>query len=80
MSYLDEEIVSLHHEIWELERSPFARKQEDFMEQMFVSTSTPFNQCWPMCVCPICNVFPVWGRWLIEMFVFPQNGDGLWPL
>ncbi|XP_062319721.1 inhibitor of nuclear factor kappa-B kinase subunit alpha-like [Osmerus eperlanus] len=34
VSYLDEEIVSLHNEILELERSPFARKQEDIMEQI----------------------------------------------
>ncbi|XP_008320241.1 inhibitor of nuclear factor kappa-B kinase subunit alpha isoform X2 [Cynoglossus semilaevis] len=34
ISYLDEEIVSLHSEIVELQRSPFARRQGDVMEQL----------------------------------------------
>lgn len=36
MGYLDEEIVALHSEIVELQRSPFARKQADVMEQLSV--------------------------------------------
>uniref|UniRef100_A0A3Q1JN72 Inhibitor of nuclear factor kappa-B kinase subunit alpha n=1 Tax=Anabas testudineus TaxID=64144 RepID=A0A3Q1JN72_ANATE len=34
VGYLDEEIVALHSEIVELQRSPFARRQEDVMEQL----------------------------------------------
>uniref|UniRef100_A0A8C3AML2 Inhibitor of nuclear factor kappa-B kinase subunit alpha n=1 Tax=Cyclopterus lumpus TaxID=8103 RepID=A0A8C3AML2_CYCLU len=34
MGYLDEEIVALHSEIVELQRSPFARRQGDVMEQL----------------------------------------------
>uniref|UniRef100_A0A3Q3FET7 Inhibitor of nuclear factor kappa-B kinase subunit alpha n=1 Tax=Labrus bergylta TaxID=56723 RepID=A0A3Q3FET7_9LABR len=34
VGYLDEEIVALHSEIVELQRSPFARKQGDVMEQL----------------------------------------------
>ena len=37
MGYLDEEIVSLHSGIVELQRSPFARRQADIMEQLSVS-------------------------------------------
>lgn len=37
MGYLDEEIVALHSEIVELQRSPFARRQEDVMQQLSVS-------------------------------------------
>lgn len=37
MGYLDEEIVALHSEIVELQRSPFARRQGDVMEQLSVS-------------------------------------------
>lgn len=37
MGYLDEEIVALHSEIVELQRSPFAKKQGDVMEQLSVS-------------------------------------------
>lgn len=39
MGYLDEEIVALHSEIVELQRSPYARRQEDVMEQLSVSHS-----------------------------------------
>lgn len=39
MGYLDEEIVAVHFEIVELQRSPFARKQGDVMEQLSVSLS-----------------------------------------
>lgn len=39
MGYLDEEIVAVHFEIVELQRSPFARKQGDVMEQLSVSFS-----------------------------------------
>uniref|UniRef100_A0A4W5NE97 Inhibitor of nuclear factor kappa-B kinase subunit alpha n=1 Tax=Hucho hucho TaxID=62062 RepID=A0A4W5NE97_9TELE len=34
VGYLDEEIVCLHSEIVELQRSPFARRQADIMEQL----------------------------------------------
>uniref|UniRef100_A0A8C5H6Y2 Inhibitor of nuclear factor kappa-B kinase subunit alpha n=1 Tax=Gouania willdenowi TaxID=441366 RepID=A0A8C5H6Y2_GOUWI len=34
VGYLDEEIMALHSEIVELQRSPFARRQEDVMEQL----------------------------------------------
>ncbi|XP_045926276.1 inhibitor of nuclear factor kappa-B kinase subunit alpha-like isoform X2 [Micropterus dolomieu] len=34
LGYLDEEIVALHSEIVELQRSPFARRQEDVMQQL----------------------------------------------
>lgn len=37
MVRLDEEIVSVHFEIVELQRSPFARRQVDVMEQLSVS-------------------------------------------
>uniref|UniRef100_A0A8C8IHT9 Inhibitor of nuclear factor kappa-B kinase subunit alpha n=1 Tax=Oncorhynchus tshawytscha TaxID=74940 RepID=A0A8C8IHT9_ONCTS len=37
VGYLDEEIVCLHSEIVELQRSPFARRQADIMEQLAVS-------------------------------------------
>lgn len=37
MGYLDEEIVAIHFEIVELQRSPFARRQGDVMEQLSVS-------------------------------------------
>lgn len=37
MGYLDEEVVAVHFEIVELQRSPFARKQGDVMEQLSVS-------------------------------------------
>lgn len=37
MVHLDEEIVAVHFEIVELQRSPFARKQVDVMEQLSVS-------------------------------------------
>lgn len=37
MAHLDEEIVAVHFEIVELQRSPFARKQVDVMEQLSVS-------------------------------------------
>ncbi len=37
MGNLDEEIVAVHFEIVELQRSPFARRQEDVMEQLSVS-------------------------------------------
>ena len=36
VGYLDEEIVSLHCEIVELRRSPFARSQGDVMGQLSV--------------------------------------------
>lgn len=36
MGYLDEEIVALHSEIVELQRSPLSRKQGDVMEQLSV--------------------------------------------
>jgi hypothetical protein len=34
VSHLDEEIMSLHSEIVELQRSPYARRQGDVMEQL----------------------------------------------
>uniref|UniRef100_A0A667WZ98 Inhibitor of nuclear factor kappa-B kinase subunit alpha n=1 Tax=Myripristis murdjan TaxID=586833 RepID=A0A667WZ98_9TELE len=39
VGYLDEEIVSLHSEIVELQRSPFARRQGDVMEQLLFHTN-----------------------------------------
>lgn len=43
MGYLDEEIVALHSEIVELQRSPFARRQGDVMEQLSVSLKFNYN-------------------------------------
>lgn len=37
---LDEEIVAVHFEIVELQRSPFARTQVDVMEQLSVAVSS----------------------------------------
>lgn len=37
MSGLDEEILALHSEIVELQRSPFARRQGDVMEKLSVA-------------------------------------------
>lgn len=36
VGYLDEEVLAVHFEIVELQRSPFARKQGDVMEQLSV--------------------------------------------
>uniref|UniRef100_A0A669CM06 Inhibitor of nuclear factor kappa-B kinase subunit alpha n=1 Tax=Oreochromis niloticus TaxID=8128 RepID=A0A669CM06_ORENI len=40
VGYLDEEIVALHSEIVELQRSPFARRQGDVMEQLVSSAGS----------------------------------------
>lgn len=45
ISYLDEEIVSLHSEIVELQRSPFARRQGDVMEQLSVFILCLIKNC-----------------------------------
>lgn len=37
MSRLDDEIVALHSEIVELQRSPFARRQGDVMQKLSVT-------------------------------------------
>lgn len=37
VSHLDDEILALHSEIVELQRSPYARRQGDKMEQLWVS-------------------------------------------
>lgn len=36
VSHLDDEIMALHSEIVELQRSPYARRQGDKMEQLLV--------------------------------------------
>lgn len=38
VSHLDDEIMALHSEIVELQRSPYARRQGDKMEQLWVET------------------------------------------
>lgn len=43
---LDEEIVAVHFEIVELQRSPFARTQVDVMEQLSVPLSLSLS-CLP---------------------------------
>ena len=45
MRYLDEEIVALHSEIVELQRSPFAWRQGDVMEQLSVSLRNCNHSC-----------------------------------
>lgn len=37
VSHLDDEIMALHSEIVELQRSPYARRQGDKMEQLWVT-------------------------------------------
>lgn len=45
MVHLDEEIVAVHFEIVELQRSPFARRQVDVMEQLSVSVEKKVSFC-----------------------------------
>lgn len=40
IGHLDEEIMALHSEIVELQRSPYARRQGDVMEQLYRSVIT----------------------------------------
>ncbi|CAN9499860.1 unnamed protein product [Ophioblennius macclurei] len=52
VGYLDEEIVALHSEIVELQRSPFARKQEDVMEQLENKAIELYKQLKAKCKSP----------------------------
>ncbi|XP_071768841.1 inhibitor of nuclear factor kappa-B kinase subunit alpha-like [Centroberyx gerrardi] len=52
VGYLDEEIVSLHSEIVELQRSPFARKQGDVMEQLEEKAIELYKQLKAKCKSP----------------------------
>ncbi|KAL0964168.1 hypothetical protein UPYG_G00320140 [Umbra pygmaea] len=52
VSYLDEEIVCLHTEIVELQRSPFARKQADIMEQLEKKAIELYKQLKAKCKSP----------------------------
>ncbi|KAF7652538.1 hypothetical protein LDENG_00094990 [Lucifuga dentata] len=52
VGYLDEEIVALHSEIVELQRSPFARKQEDVMEQLEEKAIELYKQLKAKCKSP----------------------------
>lgn len=46
VSHLDDEIMALHSEIVELQRSPYARRQGDKMEQLLVFIVTHRRQNW----------------------------------
>uniref|UniRef100_A0A7N8XM09 Inhibitor of nuclear factor kappa-B kinase subunit alpha n=1 Tax=Mastacembelus armatus TaxID=205130 RepID=A0A7N8XM09_9TELE len=52
VGYLDEEIVALHSEIVELQRSPFARRQGDVMEQLEVKAIELYKQLKAKCPDP----------------------------
>uniref|UniRef100_A0A667WZ75 Inhibitor of nuclear factor kappa-B kinase subunit alpha n=1 Tax=Myripristis murdjan TaxID=586833 RepID=A0A667WZ75_9TELE len=52
VGYLDEEIVSLHSEIVELQRSPFARRQGDVMEQLEEKAIELYKQLKAKCKSP----------------------------
>uniref|UniRef100_A0A8D0A198 Inhibitor of nuclear factor kappa-B kinase subunit alpha n=1 Tax=Sander lucioperca TaxID=283035 RepID=A0A8D0A198_SANLU len=52
VGYLDEEIVALHSEIVELQRSPFARRQGDVMEQLSEKAIDLFKQLKAKCPDP----------------------------
>ncbi|XP_026212574.1 inhibitor of nuclear factor kappa-B kinase subunit alpha-like isoform X2 [Anabas testudineus] len=52
VGYLDEEIVALHSEIVELQRSPFARRQEDVMEQLEEKAIELYKQLKAKCKSP----------------------------
>ncbi|XP_059215949.1 inhibitor of nuclear factor kappa-B kinase subunit alpha-like isoform X2 [Centropristis striata] len=52
VGYLDEEIVALHSEIVELQRSPFARRQGDVMEQLEDKAIELYKQLKAKCKSP----------------------------
>lgn len=52
VGYLDEEIVALHSEIVELQRSPFARKQGDVLEQLEEKAIDLYKQLKAKCKSP----------------------------
>ncbi|XP_054455728.1 inhibitor of nuclear factor kappa-B kinase subunit alpha-like isoform X2 [Anoplopoma fimbria] len=52
VGYLDEEIVALHSEIVELQRSPFARRQGDIMEQLEEKAIELYKQLKAKCKSP----------------------------
>ncbi|XP_056148393.1 inhibitor of nuclear factor kappa-B kinase subunit alpha-like [Lampris incognitus] len=52
VGYLDEEIVSLHSAIVELQRSPFARRQGDVLEQLEVRAIELYKQMKAKCKSP----------------------------
>ncbi|XP_061601357.1 inhibitor of nuclear factor kappa-B kinase subunit alpha-like [Cololabis saira] len=52
VGYLDEEIVALHSEIVELQRSPFARKQGDIMEKLEEKAIELYKQLKAKCKSP----------------------------
>ncbi|XP_020777102.2 inhibitor of nuclear factor kappa-B kinase subunit alpha-like isoform X1 [Boleophthalmus pectinirostris] len=52
VGYLDEEILGLHLEIVELQRSPFARRQEDVMKQLEEKAIDLYKQLKAKCKSP----------------------------
>lgn len=52
VGYLDEEILDLHLEIVELQRSPFARRQEDVMKQLEEKSIDLYKQLKSKCKSP----------------------------
>uniref|UniRef100_A0A672G0H9 Inhibitor of nuclear factor kappa-B kinase subunit alpha n=1 Tax=Salarias fasciatus TaxID=181472 RepID=A0A672G0H9_SALFA len=60
VGYLDEEIVALHSEIVELQRSPFARRQGDVMEQLYRKLTLSVLSSSTILVCKqrIMDLFP----------------------
>ncbi|XP_034537556.1 inhibitor of nuclear factor kappa-B kinase subunit alpha-like isoform X2 [Notolabrus celidotus] len=52
VGYLDEEVVALHSEIVELQRSPFARRQGDVMEQLEGKAIELYKQLKAKCKSP----------------------------
>lgn len=52
VGYLDEEIVGLHLEIVELQRSPFARRQEDVLKQLEEKAIDLYKQLKSKCKSP----------------------------
>ncbi|KAM8738678.1 inhibitor of nuclear factor kappa-B kinase subunit alpha-like isoform X1 [Acanthopagrus latus] len=52
VGYLDEEIVAVHFEIVELQRSPFARRQGDVMEQLEQKAIELYKQLKAKCKSP----------------------------
>ncbi|XP_061809812.1 inhibitor of nuclear factor kappa-B kinase subunit alpha-like isoform X2 [Nerophis lumbriciformis] len=52
MTYMDEEIISLHSEIVELQRSPFLRRQGDLMEELEGKAIELYKQLKAKCKSP----------------------------
>lgn len=51
VGHLDDEIMALHSEIVELQRSPYARRQGDKMEQLWVLHSHLHSSISIFCIC-----------------------------